>query len=148
MSSFAYYLVGSLSRGAILAWTKSFDQTLHIFMTGEGAKYMETLSTDQVKTDLMRCLRKFIPNLPEPMKIVITRWSSNQNILGSYSYPTVESVKAGVGPKNLAEPTGDGHILFAGEATNAKYFSTVHGAIESGWREADRIISSFTEKLL
>ena len=119
---------------------------LYVFATGEGAKYMETLSTDQVKTDLMRCLRKFIPNLPDPMKIVITRWSSNQSILGSYSYPTLDSVQAGVGPRNLAEPIGDGHILFAGEATNEKHFSTVHGAIESGWREADRIICSLTKE--
>jgi spermine oxidase len=41
---------------------------------------------------------------------------------------------------------GDGRVLFAGEATNEKHFGTVHGAIESGWREADRIICSLTEK--
>ena len=124
------------------------DISISIFpIIGEGAKYMETLSTEQVKTDLMRRLREFIPTLPDPMKIVITRWGSNQNILGAYSYPTVDSVKAGVGPKNLAEPIGDERVLFAGEATNAKYFSTVHGAIESGWREADRIIVSLTKKM-
>jgi spermine oxidase len=32
-------------------------------------------------------------------------------------------------------------LQFAGEATHSGYFSTVHGAIESGWREADRILS-------
>jgi spermine oxidase len=30
-------------------------------------------------------------------------------------------------------------LLFAGEATHANYFSTVHGAIETGYREAERI---------
>lgn len=30
-------------------------------------------------------------------------------------------------------------LLFAGEATHEHFFSTVHGAIETGWREADRI---------
>jgi hypothetical protein len=30
-------------------------------------------------------------------------------------------------------------LLFAGEATHSSYFSTVHGAIETGWREAKRI---------
>lgn len=34
-------------------------------------------------------------------------------------------------------------ILFAGEATNPHHFSTVHGAIESGWREADRLIQLY-----
>ena len=40
----------------------------------------------------------------------------------------------------MAEPAMDGKLLFAGEATHPRHFSTVHGAIESGWREADRII--------
>lgn len=31
-------------------------------------------------------------------------------------------------------------LQFAGEATHSHYFSSVHGAIETGWREADRII--------
>lgn len=32
--------------------------------------------------------------------------------------------------------------MFAGEATHDHYYSTVHGAIESGWREADRILNT------
>ena len=107
---------------------------------------METLSKERVKTDIMRRLREFQPDLPDPIKIVITKWNSNENTLGSYSYQTLKSVQVGVGPRNLAEPVGDGRVLFAGEATNEKHFGTVHGAIESGWREADRIICSLTEK--
>lgn len=34
-------------------------------------------------------------------------------------------------------------ILFAGEATHERFFSTVHGAIESGFREADRLIEYY-----
>lgn len=34
-------------------------------------------------------------------------------------------------------------IQFAGEATNRHHFGTVHGAIESGWREADRLINFY-----
>lgn len=34
-------------------------------------------------------------------------------------------------------------LLFAGEATHPHYYSTVHGAIESGYREADRIIRMY-----
>ena len=30
--------------------------------------------------------------------------------------------------------------MFGGEATHDHYYSTVHGAIETGWREADRIL--------
>jgi spermine oxidase len=44
-----------------------------------------------------------------------------------------------VTPETLAEPLDN--LLFAGEATHLRYFSTVHGAIESGFREADRILA-------
>lgn len=30
--------------------------------------------------------------------------------------------------------------MFAGEATHDYFYSTVHGAVETGWREADRIL--------
>ena len=35
--------------------------------------------------------------------------------------------------------------MFAGEASNVKHPSTVHGAIGSGWREADRLIKLYHE---
>merc|ERR1712107_846164 len=41
-------------------------------------------------------------------------------------------------PATLAEPVGG--LLFAGEATNSAYFGTVHGALDSGRREAERIL--------
>lgn len=44
---------------------------------------------------------------------------------------------------DLAEPllvNGKPIVLFAGEATHSHFYSTVHGAIESGFREAERII--------
>lgn len=33
--------------------------------------------------------------------------------------------------------------MFAGEATHPHYYGTVHGAIESGFREANRIIGLY-----
>ena len=107
---------------------------------------METLSEDQVKNDLMTRLKEFKPDLPDPIKILISRWNSNQNTLGSYSFQTVNAVTADLGPRDLAKPVGNGRILFAGKAMNEKHFSTVHGAVESGWREADRIICSLRKK--
>lgn len=36
-------------------------------------------------------------------------------------------------------------IQFAGEATNEQHIASVHGAVESGWREADRLIEFYNK---
>lgn len=50
----------------------------------------------------------------------------------------------------LAEPirdiSGKPIVQFGGEATSTHYYSTVHGAIESGWREAKRLIDLYKVK--
>ena len=43
----------------------------------------------------------------------------------------------------LADPVG-GRVLFAGEATNASYYGTLHGAMLSGIREAKRLLQQPT----
>ena len=53
---------------------------------------MENLSKERVKTNIMRRLREFQPDLPDPIKIVITKWNGNENTLGSYSYQTLKSI--------------------------------------------------------
>lgn len=48
--------------------------------------------------------------------------------------------------EDLAKPLqADGRMVvqFAGEATHSRYFSTVHGAIETGYREAERLINFY-----
>lgn len=77
-----------------------------------------------------------------------SKWHSNPHFRGSYSNYTLESDALDVSAEKLAEPisTPDGRplIQFAGEATNANHFGSVHGAIESGWREANRLIQLYT----
>ena len=59
----------------------------------------------------------------------------------------MKSETIGFGPSHLAKPLTNvaGHpvVQFAGEATHDYYYSTVHGAVESGWREAKRIIDLY-----
>ena len=68
---------------------------------------------------------------------------------------SVESALATLSPADLASPEWEfaneqnggkvaHRLLFAGEATHSEYFSTVHGAILSGQREADRITAYYT----
>lgn len=48
---------------------------------------------------------------------------------------------------DLARPLpgkrGNVALLFAGEATHNCFYSTAHGALESGFREADRLIKLY-----
>ena len=76
-----------------------------------------------------------------------SKWYSNPNFRGSYSSYTLQSDALDVSAEKLAEPinTSNGRplIQFAGEATNANHFGSVHGAIETGWREANRLIQLY-----
>jgi len=76
-----------------------------------------------------------------------SKWSSNPHFLGSYSYYSLKSDALGASTSILAEPIVDDVskpiILFAGEETNTHYYSTVHGAVETGWREAQRLIDLY-----
>lgn len=76
-----------------------------------------------------------------------SKWQSNPHFRGSYSNITLESDALDATTTKLAEPINDQNgkpiLQFAGEATDQHYFSTVHGAIGSGWREAQRLIDLY-----
>jgi monoamine oxidase len=66
-------------------------------------------------------------------------WGQEPYILGAYSYPSFGADEA---RKTLAESV-DNKLFFAGEATNySGHPSTVHGAIETGYRVAVEIFAS------
>lgn len=73
-------------------------------------------------------------------------WLKNPHFLGTYSFHSLRTAAFKVTNEDLAKPILDTNgkplIQFAGEATSTPHFSTVHGAIESGWREADRLIQA------
>lgn len=76
-----------------------------------------------------------------------SQWYSNPLFRGSYSAYTLKAEVLRTSTDKLAESINDKNgkiqIQFAGEATSSKHFSTVHGAIETGWREAERIINFY-----
>lgn len=74
--------------------------------------------------------------VPAPLASHVTRWRSDPFARGSYSYPAL-----GISLDDfdtLAEPLGQ-RVLFAGEATTSAYFGTLHGALISARREAQRL---------
>jgi monoamine oxidase len=66
-------------------------------------------------------------------------WAADSLSRGSYSY----ALPGHAGDRAiLAEPVDD-RLFFAGEATSARFFSTAHGAYQSGRRAATEAMRSF-----
>ncbi|XP_044740260.1 spermine oxidase-like [Chrysoperla carnea] len=117
------------------------------WVVGESSRKMETLPEEEVLSKLMQLIRMFLGHkytIPEPVHFVRTKWFTNRNFRGSYTYNSVTAYKLNASRLDLQEPlknsAGQDVVLFAGEATNQHRYSTVHGAIETGWREASRLL--------
>ncbi|XP_072765304.1 uncharacterized protein [Anoplolepis gracilipes] len=117
------------------------------WLVGKNARYMETLSDIDVFDGLYQLLKRSLGkhyNVVKPTKILRSNWHTDEHFRGSYTFQSMISEQMDVNPRDLAEPiTIDGNkpiILFAGEATHDHYYSTVHGAVETGFREANRLI--------
>lgn len=122
-----------------------FPNILEGLVGGNDMKTFESLDDDKLKSDCLWLLQKFLGRiLPRLISMTRTRWLTNKNFMGSYSYLSMNSEWEEVNPKDLAEPLRNSDnkplILFAGEATHEKYSSYSHGAVESGWRAAQEIL--------
>ncbi|EAT38750.1 AAEL009396-PA [Aedes aegypti] len=122
------------------------------WISGANARRMERTSDDEVRKACMFLLRKFMKgvDIPEPVAFKRTQWYSNPNFRGSYSFRSTTTDLLNTSAEHLALPLSNAIgipvVQFAGEATHDHYYSTVHGAIESGWREADRIVGLYQRK--
>ncbi|XP_055625294.1 spermine oxidase-like [Toxorhynchites rutilus septentrionalis] len=141
-------------RGTKYAWTEGIStfykedrqpKLLGAWMIGKEGRQSELLDDKEVIAGIMFILRKFFKSkdIEEPISILRSKWSTDRNFRGTYSSPSLASDQLGTGPDDLAHPLtdclGTPALLFAGEATNKGRYGTVNGAIETGWREADRI---------
>jgi len=118
--------------------TFSDANVLVTFGFGNYGFELEKLSDAQIQSQVMQTLRTIYGNeIPEPKRMVVTRWSQNPYSYGAYSYPTVGMNEDDF--DQMAEPVAN-RLLFAGEHTINKYRSTVHGAYLTGIREAERIL--------
>ncbi|CAG5075176.1 Similar to Smox: Spermine oxidase (Mus musculus), partial [Cotesia congregata] len=122
------------------------------WIIGESSRYIEKLSDKYVEDHLYELLKKFLGNsynIPRPTKILRSQWSTDKHIHGCYSFRSLKSEELNATASKLAEPilakNGNPIIMFAGEATHDHYYSTVHGAIEAGEREAKRLINFYRQ---
>lgn len=121
---------------------KKFHPNVNALMTfayADYARQTETMTDAQIISEIMAHLKDIYGNnIPNPTNLLRTKWQSNENSFGAYSYTAVGTEMKHY--DDLAEEIND-KLFFAGEHTNADYFSTVHGAYLSGLREAEKIIA-------
>ncbi|MGF7218156.1 monoamine oxidase [Spirosoma lacussanchae] len=121
---------------------KKFRPAVNALMTFAYAEYgrqTEVLSDAEIIHEIMLHLKDIYGNaIPNPVSMLRTKWYTNENAHGAYSYTAVGTEMQHF--DDLAEEIND-TLFFAGEHTEVDYFSTVHGAYLSGIREANKIIA-------
>jgi monoamine oxidase len=120
---------------------KRFHPSSNALMTFAYADYgrqTETMTDAQVTEAIMAHLKDMYGSaIPNPTNLLRTKWNSNENTYGAYSFTAVGTEMRHF--EDLAASLDD-KLFFAGEHTEVDYFSTVHGAYLSGLREAGNII--------
>ncbi|GIZ37452.1 hypothetical protein CKM354_000089800 [Cercospora kikuchii] len=118
---------------------------LSCFVACSNAVQMEAMSDDQASGIVHQALTQWLGREPpRPSAVHVTRWASDKYSRGSYSHmikDLSESRHRVAFQEPLTSPDG-GIVRFAGEHTDVDHFATVHGALISGWREADAILNS------
>jgi monoamine oxidase len=119
-------------------WQKYIQQPILVaLVSGNFSRSLSQMSKSEVTQNMMSELQAmFGKDIPLPSATLLTQWHNDPFAYGSYS---TFSVNGNIQDcDRLAEPIGD-RLFFAGEATYGKYIGTVHGALLSGEREANRI---------
>jgi monoamine oxidase len=129
--------------GLVSAWWPVYSEHGAVLMGytgGPAALKLAALGNEvAVEQGLAEVTALFGPAAREMfVKGQLVDWSSDPWARGGYTYTPVE---AGNSRAELAAPVAD-TLFFAGEATCTNgHPATVHGAIESGWRAADEILT-------
>ncbi|XP_063220734.1 spermine oxidase-like isoform X2 [Bacillus rossius redtenbacheri] len=126
--------------------TDNAPTTLMGWVGGQFARQMESLPLPAVLhgcTELLQFFFGQLYDIPRAEQIDRSAWRLNPHFLGSGSFRSVRSEAVGATAALLARPLHDSLgrqvVLFAGEATHDHYYGSVHGAVETGFREADRL---------
>ncbi|XP_059664870.1 polyamine oxidase 2-like isoform X2 [Cornus florida] len=100
---------------------------------GQLARDIEKMSDETAANFAFMQLKKILPDASTPIQYLVSRWGTDENSLGSYSYDTVGK------PHDLYErlriPVDN--LFFAGEATSMDYPGSVHGAYSTGLMAAE-----------
>jgi lysine-specific histone demethylase 1B len=116
---------------------------LGVFIMGEKAETLSGQSEEETIQDILTELDGMTGGLASihyAGQYALQDWRKEPFVLGAYSYSTV-----GIGNARtvLAQPVSN-KLFFAGEATHLTgHYQTVQGAMETGKREAEKVMRSF-----
>ncbi|TQD83107.1 hypothetical protein C1H46_031338 [Malus baccata] len=113
---------------------KATGHSVLVYMpAGQLAKDIEKMSDEEAANFAFTQLKKILPDASTPIQHLVSRWGSDVNTLGSYSYDMVGK------PHDLYEklrvPVDS--LFFAGEATSVDFPGSVHGAFATGAMAAE-----------
>ena len=116
---------------------------LSVFVSCANAVHIESLSNADAGAFAHRTLCSWLGREPpKPDTVHVTRWAGDDFSRGSYSN-MITGVSETRHRETFQQPIINKHgavLRFAGEHTSKNHFATVHGALLSGWREADAIL--------
>ncbi|KRQ93026.1 flavin monoamine oxidase family protein [Bradyrhizobium valentinum] len=101
---------------------------------GDGA--LAAQSIDEIVSFLGNDFRRKLKPLAE------SRWAHDPFARGSYSH----ALPGHAGDRAVLATPVDGRLFFAGEATSPEFFTTAHGARDSGERAAGEVLASQTKR--
>jgi monoamine oxidase len=101
---------------------------------GEGALAAESIN--EIVAILGNDFRRKLKPLAE------SRWAHDPFARGSYSH----ALPGHAGDRELLAAPVDGRLFFAGEATSLAFFSTAHGARDSGERAAGEVMAALKKR--
>ena len=117
---------------------------LSTFVSCSNATHIESLSDQDAGAVVHRALTSWLGlEPPPPAAVHVTRWASDPFSRGSYSH-MITGLSDHEHREEFQRPVRGSHggeLRFAGEHTSRNHFATVHGALLSGWREADGILA-------
>ncbi|KAL5984638.1 Polyamine oxidase 5 [Asimina triloba] len=119
----------SYACGYFLNLHKATGHPVLVYMAaGRFAYDIEKLSDEAAASFAMMQLKKMLPDAKEPIQYLVSRWGTDPDSLGSYSYDLVgKSIDL---YEKLRIPVGN--IFFAGEAVSMDHAASVHGAYSTG----------------
>ncbi|OMO92442.1 Flavin amine oxidase [Corchorus capsularis] len=134
----------SHSCGYFLNLHKATGHPVLVYMaSGRFACDLEKFSDESAANFVMLQLKKMFPDATEPVQYLVSRWGSDPDSLGCYSYDVV-----GMGEDlydKLRAPLDN--LFFGGEAVSVEHQGSVHGAYSAGVMAAKNCQSYLLQRI-